>query len=141
MADLAEIKHRNRATWAAGDWDEASNLIADVGPRLLDRVGIEAGMDVLDVGTGSGGTVAIPAALRGGRVIGSDLTPEHFEHARTDGRDQGRMAVQDAEVAFAARYDDHVGLGRENLALGHDQPEGDLGHLTRPPRPRASWPW
>ncbi len=34
------------------------------------------------------------------------------------------MAVQDAEVAFAARYHDHVGLGRENLALGHDQPEG-----------------
>jgi F-type H+-transporting ATPase subunit beta len=39
------------------------------------------------------------------------------------------------------KHDDHVGLGRENLALGHDQPEGDLGHPTRPPRPRASWPW
>ena len=65
---------------------------------------------------------------------------EHFEHARTDRRDQRRMAGQDAEVAFAARHDDHVGLGRENLALGHDQPEGDLGHRLRPPRPRASWP-
>ena len=66
---------------------------------------------------------------------------EHFEHARADGRDQRRMAVQDAEVAFAARHHDHVGLGREKLALGHDQPEGDLGHRLRPPRPRASWPW
>jgi hypothetical protein len=38
---------------------------------------------------------------------------EHFQHAGTNGRDQGRVAVQDAEVAFAARHHDHVGLGRE----------------------------
>jgi SAM-dependent methyltransferase len=39
-------------------------------------------MDVVDVGTGSGGTVAIPAAQRGARVVGVDLTPELLEHAR-----------------------------------------------------------
>ena len=39
-------------------------------------------MDLLDVGTGSGGNVAIPAALRGATVVGCDVTPELFEHAR-----------------------------------------------------------
>ena len=83
MSDpLTELRQRNRAVWAAGEWDEFAPLGHDVGPRLLDHVGIEQGMDVLDVGTGTGGSVAIPAALRGARVVGSDLTPEHFEHAR-----------------------------------------------------------
>jgi SAM-dependent methyltransferase len=59
-----------------------SNLFAHIGPRLLDRVGVEEGMDVLDVGTGSGGTLAIPAAERGAKVVGSDLTPELFDDAR-----------------------------------------------------------
>ena len=91
MLELADVRKRNRETWAAGEWDDVSALIAEVGPRLLDRVGIEAGMDVLDVGTGSGGTIAVPAALRGARVVGSDLTPEHFDHAR---RRAGQAGVE-----------------------------------------------
>ena len=75
---FAAVKQRQRASWAAGDWDEVAELIAGVGPQLLDRIGIEPGLDVLDVGTGSGGNVAIPAAQRGARVVGADLTPELF---------------------------------------------------------------
>ena len=83
MADaVADFKQGARATWAAGQWDVVAELIAAVGPRLLDSVGIEEGMEVLDVGTGSGGTLAIPAAQRGARVVGSDLTPELFDAAR-----------------------------------------------------------
>ena len=118
MADLAEIKQRNRATWAAGDWDEASNLIADVGPRLLERVGIEAGMDVLDVGTGSGGTVAIPAALRGARVVGSDLTPEHFEHARRRAKEAG-VEVEWVEADAEALPFEDESFDRVLSTFGH----------------------
>jgi ubiquinone/menaquinone biosynthesis C-methylase UbiE len=90
MSDpVAELRQRNRAVWAAGKWDDVSGLIAEVGPRLLDRVGIAPGMEVLDVGTGSGGTVAIPAAQRGARVVGADLTPELFEDARRRAADAG----------------------------------------------------
>ena len=118
MVDLAEIKQRNRATWAAGDWDEASNLIADVGPRLLDRVGIEAGMDVLDVGTGSGGTVAIPAALRGARVVGSDLTPEHFDHARRRAKEAG-VEVEWVEADAEALPFEDESFDRVLSTFGH----------------------
>lgn len=50
MADeVSELKERNRAVWEAGEWDEVTDLVSDVGPRLLDRVGIDERMDVLDV--------------------------------------------------------------------------------------------
>lgn len=68
--------------WSAGHWDEVADYVASVGPRLLDAVGVEPGMKLLDVGTGSGGSVAIPAAKRGADVVGSDLTSTHFDDAR-----------------------------------------------------------
>jgi SAM-dependent methyltransferase len=86
---VADFKQRNRAVWASGHWDEIAKLVEAVGPRLIDRVGIDEGMDVLDVGTGSGGTVAIPAAQRGAAVTGADLTPELFEDARRRAAEAG----------------------------------------------------
>ena len=44
------------------------------------------GTELLDVGTGSGGNIAIPAAQRGAKVVGVDVTPELFEHARRRAR-------------------------------------------------------
>src|SRR5271156_481874 len=82
MGVAEELRRRARATWAAGDWDSFSRLVEPVGALVLDRIGVEPGMDLLDVGTGSGGNVAIPAALRGATVVGCDVTPERFEHAR-----------------------------------------------------------
>ena len=61
---------------------------------MLERIALEPGMDLLDVGTGSGSTVAIPAASRGAKVVGSDVTPELFEHARR------RAALAGVEVEW-----------------------------------------
>jgi cyclopropane fatty-acyl-phospholipid synthase-like methyltransferase len=38
---------------------------------------------------GSGGKIAIPAARRGASVVGLDITPELFEHARRRAVDAG----------------------------------------------------
>jgi SAM-dependent methyltransferase len=89
MEEISDVRRRNRAMWSSGDWDGFSELVADVGPRLLARVGIEPGMRVLDVGTGSGGSVAIPAARLGAQVTGSDLTAAWFDHARRRAADAG----------------------------------------------------
>jgi SAM-dependent methyltransferase len=125
---IAEFKERSRATWAAGAWDEVSNLIADVGPRLLDRVGIEPGMDVLDVGTGSGGTVAIPAAQRGARVVGSDLTPELFGDAR-------RRAVEaGVEVQWVEADAEQLPFDDESF----DRVLSTFGHMFAPRHERAA---
>jgi 2-polyprenyl-3-methyl-5-hydroxy-6-metoxy-1,4-benzoquinol methylase len=89
MALADELRQRARATWAAGDWDCFSRVVAPVGAVVLDRVGVEPGQDLLDVGTGSGGTIAIPAAQRGARVVGLDVTPELLEHARRRAAEAG----------------------------------------------------
>ncbi len=117
----------NRTVWAAGEWDDVSRLVADVGPRLLDRVGVEPGMDVLDVGTGSGGTVAIPAALRGARVVGSDLTPELFDHARRRAEEAG-VTVEWVEAdAEDLRFED----------ASFDRVLSTFGHMFAPRHERA----
>jgi len=72
----------NRAVWSAGKWDRVADYVAATGPKLLDSVGIQEGMRVLDIGTGSGGSVAIPAARRGAEVVGSDISSVHFDAAR-----------------------------------------------------------
>lgn len=83
--EVAALKERQHAVWATGDYAQVARLIADVGELCVDRAGIEAGMDVLDVATGTG-NAAIPAALLGAEVTGLDLTPELFAtaHARAD---------------------------------------------------------
>jgi SAM-dependent methyltransferase len=75
--------------WAAGDWDSFSRLIEPVGELVLERVGVESGMDLLDVGTGSGGNIAIPAARLGATVVGVDITPELLEHAHRRAAEAG----------------------------------------------------
>jgi SAM-dependent methyltransferase len=94
-----EARERNRAVWEAGDWDLVAPRIESVGPRLLDRLGDVGGQRLLDVGTGSGGSVAIPAAQRGADVVGSDITDAWFEAGRRRAAEAGaevRWAVGDA---------------------------------------------
>ncbi len=81
MQSTADQKERDRAVWAAGDYDAIAELIWEVGGRLVRRLEIEGGEDVLDVACGTG-NAAIPAAAAGGRVVGLDLTPELFAAGR-----------------------------------------------------------
>jgi SAM-dependent methyltransferase len=89
MSVAEEFRKRARATWAAGDWDSCAKLIEPVGALVLDRAGVRPGLELLDVGTGTGGNIAIPAALRGARVVGLDVTPELLEGARRRAAEAG----------------------------------------------------
>jgi ubiquinone/menaquinone biosynthesis C-methylase UbiE len=79
----------NRAVWSAGDWDRVADYVKEVGPRLLDAVEVDSGMRLLDIGTGSGGSIAIPAAERGAEVVGSDITSNWFDAARRRASEAG----------------------------------------------------
>ena len=82
-ADLGEadraLKAKNRAMWALGNYTAvATEIIAELGPVLVEAAQIKPGDRVLDVAAGSG-NVAIPAAAAGASVVASDLTPELLE--------------------------------------------------------------
>jgi SAM-dependent methyltransferase len=87
-ASVEQFKERARTTWAAGDFDEISKMILDVGRKLVGRVDIEPGMRVIDVACGTG-NATIPAAVAGGICTGLDLTPELFEAARMNAAEAG----------------------------------------------------
>jgi ubiquinone/menaquinone biosynthesis C-methylase UbiE len=65
----------------------AAEKVRDVGELLVERSGVEAGMEVLDVGTGTG-NAALPAAKAGARVTGLDDAPELLAIARERGADE-----------------------------------------------------
>ena len=67
-ADRA-LKARHRTMWALGDYPAVvDELIAPLGPALVDACRVGAGARVLDVAAGTG-NAAIPAALSGADVI------------------------------------------------------------------------
>jgi len=81
---LAQFKQMARASWAAGDFPAiARNDLWAMGERIVRRVGVCPGEDVLDVACGTG-NAAIRAAEAGGRVVGVDVTPELFEAGRRE---------------------------------------------------------
>jgi len=128
MGVAEEFRQRARATWAAGDWDSFSRLVEPVGALVLDRIGVEPGMDLLDVGTGSGGNVAIPAALRGATVVGCDVTPELFEHARR------RAAAAGVEVEWVEADAQDLPFGEASF----DRVTSTFGAMFAPDHNRAA---
>lgn len=81
MSSADEFKQGQRRTWAAGDWPGIAPMIQGASDAVLERIGVEAGQDALDVACGNG-NAAIPAARRGARVVGLDLVPEMLDFAR-----------------------------------------------------------
>src|SRR5215218_7506721 len=79
--DLTEVKARQQATWASGDFAEIATLIVPVAEGLADAADLRAGSSVLDVACGSG-NAAIAAARLGCAVTGIDYVPALLERGR-----------------------------------------------------------
>jgi SAM-dependent methyltransferase len=134
---LDELKQRTRATWAAGDFPEVARLtLWDVGERLVRRVGIGRGEDVLDVACGTG-NAAIRAAQAGGRTTGLDLTPELFDAGRILAKDAGveiEWVEGDAEALPFANESFDVVLSTFGamFAPRHQVTASELARVLRP---------
>lgn len=121
MAVIDEFKARQRAMWGAGDYATLSEYIRDVGEYLVERVGVEPGMRVLDVACGTG-NAAIPAARTGGAVTGLDLVPELLEG--------GRASASAAGVEIEWVEGDAEALPFEDAAF--DRVFSTFGHMFAP---------
>lgn len=146
MSSSDEMRQKARATWSAGNWDDFSNRIASVGTNVLDRIGVKQGDVLLDVGTGSGGTIAVPAALRGATVTGSDVTPELFEHARRRASEAGveiewiEADAQDLPFGDAS-YDVVTSTFGAMFAPDHQRAAAELVRVCRPGGTIAMTTW
>lgn len=135
-ADRA-LKAKHRAMWASGDYPTlASDLIWELGPRLVDAVGVRPGERVLDVAAGSG-NAAIPAALRGATVVASDLAPELFDVGRRKATEAGaelEWREADAErLPFRdAEFDAVVSCVGVMFAPHHRAAADELVRVTKP---------
>jgi SAM-dependent methyltransferase len=150
--------------WALGDYHAvATNLIASLGPRLVEATGIGAGQHVLDVAAGTG-NAAVPAARAGADVVASDLTAELLEIGRRTAPDldidwrqddaqalpyddgQFDAVISCVGVMFAPRHqdaaDELVRVVRPGGRIGllSWTPEGFIGEMFKTMRPYAPAP-
>jgi len=102
---MDSLKARLRSTWTAGDFGRIAEAI-DAGARdFIERVGLKAGDQVLDVACGTGNT-AIPAARAGASVTGIDIAPNLIEQAIARNDAEKLNAEFDIGDAEAMPYDD-----------------------------------
>jgi len=130
------LKERHHATWAAGDYAAVARLIEEVAELAVDAAGVSAGMDVLDVATGTG-NAALVAAQRGARVTGLDLTPELLETARRRATELGvevEWVEGDAEaLPFEdASFDRVLSVFGVMFAPRHEVAAAELARVLRP---------
>jgi SAM-dependent methyltransferase len=98
--EVQALKDAHRKTWASGDYARIAELVTEVGERVVQCAGVQAGSDVLDVAAGTG-NASIPAAAAGAHVIATDLTPELF----TAGRRRAQQAGVELEWIAADAED------------------------------------
>ncbi|WP_128548112.1 class I SAM-dependent methyltransferase [Larkinella soli] len=62
----------NKALWEKGDFTRLAETMRESGAALIEKIGVTAGLNVLDLGCGDG-TTAIPSAKAGAKVLGVDI--------------------------------------------------------------------
>jgi len=135
--DDSQIAAKHRAIWASGDYPKlAAELVAPLGPVLVQATGIGPGDRVLDVASGTG-NAAIPAARTGASVVASDLVPELLESGRADAAEQGVELEWREANAHALPFGDNefdvvmscIGV---MFAPFHQQAAGELVRVAKP---------
>jgi len=134
--DIGAFKEGQRNVWSAGDYPDLAHTIEEVARTLVERADPQPGEELLDVATGSG-NVAIPAAARGAKVTGLDLTPKLLEAARARASEAGveiRWVEGDAEaLPFPDdSFDKVTSCFGVMFAPRHDVAARELARVARP---------
>jgi ubiquinone/menaquinone biosynthesis C-methylase UbiE len=154
--DLSDIKARQQATWASGDFAVIGTTVQIVGELLAEAVDVRAGERVLDVAAGNG-NATLAAARRFAEVTSTDYVPALLDKGKARADAEGlkvAFKVADAEAlpfadasfdvalsTFGAMFTpDHARPAREMLRVTRDggriglanwTPEGFIGQLFK----------
>src|SRR3954451_3633614 len=116
-----------REMWDAGNFAAVAERILESGELVVERAGVEPGMEVLDVACGTGNATR-PAARAGGRVTGLDFAPGLLEIARE------RAADAMLEIDFIEG--DAQALPFEDASF--DRVVSTFGHMFAPDHRRTA---
>ena len=134
---LDPIKSKHRAMWALGNYDNVSTeVIQDLGPRIVEAAGVKPGDRVLDVAAGSG-NASQPPARAGAQVWATDITPELLETGRLRAEAEGlditwREADAEHLPCDDAEYDVVLSLVGVMFAPFHQPVADQLLRVTKP---------
>jgi len=78
----------NKALWEKGDFTRLAETMRESGSALVAKLGINKGLEVLDLGCGDG-TTAIPAARLGANVQGVDIARNLVEAGNARAKAEG----------------------------------------------------
>jgi SAM-dependent methyltransferase len=116
-----------KTMWGSGNYAAVAERIGDTGELVVERAGVEPGMDVLDLACGTG-NASIPAAQAGARVTGLDFSPDLLEIARE------RCADAMVEIEFVEG--DAQDLPFDDA--GFDRIVSTFGHMFAPDHARTA---
>lgn len=103
QARLKQIKSRQQATWASGDFAVIGTTLQIVGERLCEAVDVRAGSRVLDVAAGNG-NATLAAARRFATVTSTDYVPALLERGRRRAEAEGLDVTFETADAEALPY-------------------------------------
>jgi ubiquinone/menaquinone biosynthesis C-methylase UbiE len=137
MTDYTELKKKQRATWALGEYDRIADGLTVSTDQTLRVARLRPGERVLDLATGTGIT-AIAARERGAKVTGVDLTPELLAVARRNAAEQGFDDIEFKEgdieaLPFAdAAFDVVISTCGHMFAPDQPRVAAEMARVTRP---------
>jgi ubiquinone/menaquinone biosynthesis C-methylase UbiE len=125
-----------KTMWGSGNYAAVAERISESGKLVVERGGVEPGMDVLDVACGTG-NATIPAAKAGARVTGLDFAPRLLEIARE------RCADSMVEIDFVegdaqdmpfedASFDRVLSVFGHMFAPDHERTATEMRRVLRP---------
>jgi SAM-dependent methyltransferase len=125
-----------KTMWDAGNFAAVAEKILESGELVVERAGVEPGMDVLDLACGSG-NATLPAARRGARVTGLDFAPGLLDIARERAADamvEIDFVEGDAqELPFEdASFDRVISTFGHMFAPDHKRTASEMKRVLRP---------
>jgi SAM-dependent methyltransferase len=103
--EFAQLKSRQQAMWASGDFSVIGTTLQIVGEQLCESVDVRAGDRVLDVAAGNG-NATLAAAHRFARVTSTDYVPALLERGRARAEAEGLAVTFEVADAEALPYPD-----------------------------------
>jgi ubiquinone/menaquinone biosynthesis C-methylase UbiE len=102
------LMNPNKALWQKGDFTKIAAFMRQSGEAVVESIGINPPLRVLDLGCGDG-TTAVPLAQRGAEVVGIDIAENLVEAGNRRAKEAGleRLRFQSGDACDLREVEDH----------------------------------